>query len=95
VPAATASAHAAANADARAQQQTNCTVHVAGAVDRRDRQTDGRTDNRQLHGPSIAYYAGSLSNYNGSVTLRSHLRTDGFRKASHFVWGSGGQLRQM
>jgi len=34
--------------------------HTADA-DRRDRQTDGRTDTQPLHRPCTAYYAGSVN----------------------------------
>ena len=40
-----------------AQQQT-----LVAAVDRWNRQTDGRTDARSLHRPCTAYYAGSVIN---------------------------------
>jgi len=37
--------------------------HAATAVERWDRQTDGRTDARPLHRPCSAYYADSVNNY--------------------------------
>jgi len=35
--------------------------HAAAAVDRTDRQTDGRTDTRPLHRPRTAHYADSVN----------------------------------
>ena len=49
---------------------------VVAAVDRRDRQKDGRTDARPLHRPCSAYCAGSVKNRHCKIV-------------SHFCWYIG------
>ena len=48
-------------------------AYTAAAVDRRDRQTDGRTDDWLLHRLCSAYYAGSANRQNGPAKKRTSL----------------------